>query len=57
MPSLARLCALACLVLACARAEPDGPPPQKARLPDSDRTYLDYVTRAPEFQPVRRIRR
>jgi hypothetical protein len=44
---------LACLVLACAQAEPDGPPASQPRLPDSDRTYTAYLGRAPEFRPVR----
>lgn len=48
MPRLAGLVLLVCSALACARAEPEGAPP----LPDSDRAYLDYVTRAPEFQRI-----
>jgi hypothetical protein len=47
---LAGACLLCCLCLACSPAEPEEP----SRLPDSDATYLAYVTRAPEFQEVRR---
>src|SRR4029079_7189697 len=38
------------LALACARAEPEGPPPVRW---DSGSTYVDYLRRAPEFQPVK----
>ncbi|HEV2843922.1 MAG TPA: beta-galactosidase trimerization domain-containing protein [Thermoanaerobaculia bacterium] len=36
------------LILACAPAQPEKPTESR----DSDRTYLDYVSRAPEFRPV-----
>jgi len=37
------------LALACARAEPEGPPPARW---SSGPAYLDYLRHAPEFQPV-----
>jgi Beta-galactosidase trimerisation domain len=54
MPRLAGFFLLACLLLsclslACSPAEPEEP----SRLPDSDGSYLAYVTRAPEFRRVR----
>src|SRR5688572_27458557 len=48
MLRLAGVCLLCGLCLACVPAEPEEP----SRLPDSDGTYLDYVTRAPEFQRI-----
>ncbi len=44
-----RLLSLLVLALACAPAEPEGPRPARW---NSDRTYVDYLRRAPEFQPV-----
>lgn len=43
-----RLAGVCLLCLACAPAEPEEPP----ALPDSDGTYLAYINRAPEFQPI-----
>ena len=42
------LLAFVCLAAACARAEPVAPH-------DSDRTYLDYLRQAPEFQSVKPV--
>ena len=49
LPRVPALLGLACLGMACARAEPAPP----AR--DSDRTYLDYLRQAPEYQPVKPV--
>lgn len=55
MPSSPRklvvVCALACLPAGCvSRVEPEAPAPQR----ESGDAYLEYVRKAPEFQPVRR---
>jgi hypothetical protein len=47
--SRAGLLPLLALALACAPAEPDEPMPARW---DSGPTYVDYLRRAPEFQPV-----